>query len=158
MANAKNHDRGILLFTPIWGLTAFHYASIDIGIIVGVSHFLGGWYLSPDLDLKSSPFLRWGILKTFWLPYQKSIPHRNWKSHAPIVGSMIRLGYLAFWLSPLLLIPGVYESLPAIGWQRAIACFVGVELSAMNHLILDGLVIPLPKALKRRLAGRSARS
>lgn len=154
MASGKNHDRGILVFTPIWTLTAIHYTSIELGLILGLSHFVGGWFLSPDLDLKSRPFLRWGVLKALWIPYQEWIPHRNWKSHAPIVGTVIRMAYVAFWLSPLLLIPGVYQALPAIGWQRAIACFVGVELSAMNHLILDGLVIPLPRAVKRRLAGR----
>ena len=155
MASGKNHDRGILLFTPIWALTTTHYASIDIGIIIGVSHFIGGWFLSPDLDTKSRPFLRWGIAKAIWIPYQKSIPHRHWLSHAPIVGSIVRLFYLSLWLCPLWLVPGLYDALFVIGWERAIAFFVGIELSAVNHLVLDGLVVPLPKSIKKRLAGRN---
>jgi uncharacterized metal-binding protein len=153
MASGKNHDRGILLFTPMWTLTAIHYTSVEIGLVVGLSHFVGGWYLSPDLDLKSRPFLRWGVLKSIWVPYQNSIPHRHWLSHAPVIGSVVRLFYLAAWLSPLLLIPSIHRGLLSIGWEWLIAGFIGVELSAMNHLILDGLVIPLPKSVKKRLGG-----
>lgn len=152
MASGRNHDRAILLTTPVWTLTAAHYGGLWIGGLVGLSHFLGGWYLSPDLDLNSRPFLRWGVLKLMWLPYQDQIPHRHWLSHAPLVGSVVRLFYLAAWLSPLLLIPGADQMLLSVGWERAIACFVGVELSAMNHLVLDGLVVPLPKAVRRVLA------
>jgi uncharacterized metal-binding protein len=153
MASGKNHDSGILFFTPMWTLTAIHYTSVEIGLVVGLSHFVGGWYLSLDLDLKSRPFLRWGVLKSIWVPYQDRIPHRHWLSHAPVIGSVVRLFYLAAWLSPLLLIPSIHRGLLSIGWEWLIAGFIGVELSAMNHLILDGLVIPLPKSVKKRLGG-----
>jgi uncharacterized metal-binding protein len=35
----------------------------------------------------------------------------------------------------------------------AIAFLVGVELSALNHLLLDGLLLPLPVSVKQRLKG-----
>jgi hypothetical protein len=41
----------------------------------------------------------------------------------------------------------------AITWEKAIAFLVGVELSALNHLLLDGLLIPLPDGIKQRLKG-----
>jgi hypothetical protein len=63
------------------------------------------------------------------------------------------LAYLATWLSPLLLIPSIHRGLLSIGWEWLIAGFIGVELSAMNHLVLDGLVVPLPKSVKKRLGG-----
>jgi uncharacterized metal-binding protein len=37
--------------------------------------------------------------------------------------------------------------------QKAIAFFLGVELSALNHLLLDGLLIHLPARVKARLKG-----
>lgn len=153
MASGKNHDRAILLMTPIWSMTAAHYGGLWTGVLVGATHFLGGWYLSPDLDLKSRPFLRWGVLKSIWLPYQDRIPHRHWLSHAPVIGSVVRLLYLSAWLSPLLLIPATHEALSKVGWEWIIAFFVGVELSAINHLLLDGLLVPLPLSVKRRLGG-----
>jgi hypothetical protein len=39
----------------------------------------------------------------------------------------------------------------AIGWEEAISFLVGVELSALNHLLLDGLLLPLPDGIKSRL-------
>jgi hypothetical protein len=40
-----------------------------------------------------------------------------------------------------------------ITWHKAIAFLVGVELSALNHLLLDGLLLPLPASVKQRLKG-----
>jgi hypothetical protein len=42
-----------------------------------------------------------------------------------------------------------------VGYQfgKAIAFLVGIELSALNHLLLDGLLLPLPQGLKDRLKG-----
>ena len=38
-------------------------------------------------------------------------------------------------------------------WLVVAAALVGVEVSALNHLLLDGLLIPLPKGIKARLRG-----
>jgi uncharacterized metal-binding protein len=118
------------------------------------AHCLGGLYLSPDLDLVSKPYKRWGWLRWIWIPYQKYIPHRSPLSHAPIIGSIIRLLYLAALLLPFWFIfPGLRQVEWAITWQKAIAFLVGVELSALNHLLLDGLLKPLPASVKARLKG-----
>ncbi len=85
MASGKNHDRAILFASPLVLVVGCYQFGLELGIIAGASHFLGGYWLSPDLDIKSAPFQRWGILKIIWLPYQRLIPHRNWKSHAPVL-------------------------------------------------------------------------
>lgn len=154
MASGKNHDRGILLFTPVWGVVGFHYFGWGVAIALTASHFVGGWWLSPDLDIKSRPFLRWGVLKGIWIPYQRMIPHRNWKSHAPIVGTVIRVVYLMLWLAPVWLIEGIYQVLAKIPLEIAIACLIGLELSAINHLFLDGLIVPFPKSVRNALKGK----
>jgi uncharacterized metal-binding protein len=126
-----------------------------LGLIAASSHLLGGLYLSPDLDLKSLPWKRWGILRFLWLPYQR-IPHRHWLSHAPVVGSIGRLLYLGVLLSPVA-IAFYWEVQPLqLGkefWHSVAAALGGIELSALNHLLLDGLLIPLPKGVKARLKG-----
>jgi hypothetical protein len=38
-------------------------------------------------------------------------------------------------------------------WYAVAAVLIGVEVSALNHLLLDGLLIPLPKGIKARLRG-----
>src|SRR5919199_2400785 len=154
MASGKVHDRSITITTPVILTTAIASGHADVAIIATASYYLAGMYLSPDLDLVSRPYKRWGLLRFIWLPYQRLIPrHRHWLSHGPVIGSIVRLAYLATWLSPLLLIPSIHRGLLSIGWEWLIAGFIGVELSAMNHLVLDGLVVPLPKSVKKRLGG-----
>ncbi len=154
MASGKNHDRAILFASPLVLVVGCYQFGLELGIIAGASHFLGGYWLSPDLDIKSRPFLRWGILKIIWLPYQRSIPHRNWKSHAPVLGSLLRLAYLAAWVFPFWLIfPDLQRVQWAIDWMKVIAFLIGVELSALNHLLLDGLLLPLPSGVKALLKG-----
>jgi uncharacterized metal-binding protein len=154
MASGKNHDRAILFASPLVLVVGCYQFGIELGIIAGASHFLGGYWLSPDLDILSAPFQRWGILKTIWLPYQRLIPHRNWKSHAPVLGTLIRLAYLTAWFSPIwLMFPDLQRVQWAIDWGKVAAFLAGVELSALNHLLLDGLVIPLPRGVKRMLSG-----
>jgi uncharacterized metal-binding protein len=154
MASGKNHDRSILFTTPIIGIIGVSQF-LELGIITAAAHLLGGLYLSPDLDLVSKPFKRWGLLRVLWLPYQKLIPcHRHWLSHGVIVGSVVRLLYLTALLLPLwFLFPGLQQMPWDISWQKAIAFFLGVELSALNHLLLDGLLLPLPDGIKQRLKG-----
>ena len=154
MASGKNHDRAILLSTPIIGFIGVSH-SLELGIVAASAHLLGGLYLSPDLDLVSRPYKRWGWLRWLWIPYQKLIPcHRHWLSHGVIVGSIVRLLYLAALLLPLWVIfPGLQQVDWAITWGKAIAFLVGVELSALNHLLLDGLLLPLPASVKARLKG-----
>ncbi len=154
MASGKNHDRGIYFATPIVLGIGVSYWGLEIGSIAASAHFLAGLWLSPDLDLVSRPYKRWSVLKFIWIPYQKFIPHRSPLSHAPVLGSVIRLLYLGACLLPLwLLFPGLQQIQWAIGWGEAIAFWVGVELSALNHLLLDGLLIPLPSGVKARLKG-----
>jgi uncharacterized metal-binding protein len=154
MASGKNHDRSILFASPVVAIVVGSH-SLELGIVAASAHLLGGLYLSPDLDLVSKPFKRWGVLRVLWLPYQKLIPcHRHWLSHGVIVGSVVRLLYLCALLFPLWVIfPGLRQVEWAITWQKAIALFVGVELSALNHLLLDGLLLPLPDGIKQRLKG-----
>lgn len=155
MASGKVHDRAIYFTSPIIAAVASYHAGLELGLIAGAAHLLGGLMLSPDLDLISRPYKRWGLLRFIWIPYQRLIPrHRHWLSHGVIVGSVLRLVYLAAWLSPLLLtFPLSLVHLDSASVARAIAIFVGVELSALNHLVLDGMILPLPQSVKRVLKG-----
>jgi uncharacterized metal-binding protein len=151
MASGRNHDRAIYFCSPlVFAIGSF--CRFELGVIAASAHLLGGLFLSPDLDLVSRPYNRWGVLRWLWMPYQRLVPrHRHWLSHAPVVGSLIRLLYLAAWLSPLWVIFPLAQVQWAIDWEKAIAFLVGVELSALNHLLLDGLLIPLPWGVKQKL-------
>ncbi len=152
MASGKNHDHAILFASPLVLVVGCYQFGLELGIIAGASHFLGGYWLSPDLDIKSRPFLRWSVLRFIWIPYQRFIPHRSPLSHAPVLGSLLRLAYLTAWLSPLwFLFPDLQRVQWAVDGMKVAAFLVGVELSALNHLLLDGLLLPLPEGVKARL-------
>jgi uncharacterized metal-binding protein len=65
--------------------------------------------VNPDLDLLESSFkskvrkkfllLPWWIL---WIPYSTAIPHRSPLSHAPLLGTFLRVVYLVFAFSLVL--------------------------------------------------------
>jgi uncharacterized metal-binding protein len=156
MASGRNHDRAIYFATPIVFGVGTSYFGIELGLIAGAAHYVGGLMLSPDLDLVSRPYKRWGFLRWLWLPYQRLIPrHRHWLSHGPVIGSAVRLLYLAALVSPIWL---VFPGLHRVQWvgvtlPNIVPFLLAVELSALNHLLLDGLLIPLPSAVKRRLKG-----
>lgn len=109
---------------------------------------LSGLILSPDLDvdkgfiglahLRRVPVIGWLLAvawRVFWYPYAKIVPHRSPISHAPIVGTLLRVGYLAV---PVLAInyAGVGMALPAgFGlWLAWLAVADGL------HIILDWTV------------------
>lgn len=102
MPNYKTHDVvGTASVMPIsiasiyFGYTIQDTATLAIGII------LGTYFLSPDLDLHSRIYRRWGILRWIWIPYQKLIPHRSWLSHSGPISATLRLAYLSLFLLPL---------------------------------------------------------
>jgi uncharacterized metal-binding protein len=73
-----------------------------------------------------------------------------------VIGSAVRLLYLGVLLSPVAI--ALYRELQPLQlgkefWHSVAAALVGVEVSALNHLLLDGLLIPLPKGVKGRLRG-----
>lgn len=153
MASGKQHDRGIAIFTGVVGIATYYVTSNPVvtGIITA-SHLMGGLFLSPDLDLKSLPYYRWGILKFIWHPYQSAIPHRgnfihrNPLSHAPIIGSVLRvlyLGAIAFlfmWLFDSLLKTKLGISTMSFLTKNImilILAFIGLEVSAWVHLGMD---------------------
>ncbi|HEY9635205.1 MAG TPA: hypothetical protein V6D14_17520 [Coleofasciculaceae cyanobacterium] len=77
---------------------------------------------------------------------------RSFSSHSCAQSSVI--SYLAALVSPLWLVfPDLQRMQWAIDWEKVAAFLVGVELSALNHLLLDGLLLPLPASVKQRLKG-----
>lgn len=98
-----------------------------------------GWLMTPDLDIphrtheesrmwRLSPIL--GVIwQTYWKPYALLIPHRHWLSHAPGVGTAIRMLYIG-WPLPLLV--------PSIDWWLVLSAFVAWSIQDVAHLAADG--------------------
>ncbi|MDD4496673.1 MAG: DUF2227 family putative metal-binding protein, partial [Methanosarcinaceae archaeon] len=98
MPNGKTHNKIniIVLFLILIGLHSplcsetlpLEYLSTASITIFSFSFLFGTYYLSPDLDIKSEPFKRWGPFRHIWWPYQKIFGHRG-MLHNPLLGPLI---------------------------------------------------------------------
>lgn len=153
MSNGKTHFNFIKLTIPLLIIILillskkfnFKHPIFFISLII-IFYYLGGYFFSPDLDIKSKPYNNWKYLKFIWYPYQKLIPHRSILSHGIFIGTTIRLLYLYLIFSIIYSITFnvslnyiiintfhfVYEK-----FYIFFPIFLGLELSSLNHIFLD---------------------
>lgn len=167
MPSGRTHDRITLWSLPLIATIAFERTrSGGLTLLVAGGFLFSGLMFGPDLDIHSRQYLRWGWLRWIWLPYRRSMRHRSFWSHGPIVGTIVRVVYLGGWL---LILAGLVIVLSAIvcqlagildqwydltqqlikrgeGWigqlfQRysleLIALVIGLELGALSHSVSD---------------------
>ena len=120
MPSGKTHDIitvvGAAISAPVWWYLTTEPRDYSVGVTLVGSILVSGLMLSPDLDLDSSIYHRWGPLKWLWLPYQKLVPHRSFLSHS-MLGALLRIGYF------LLMI-----------WGLSHLISLGVEKAGVGHL------------------------
>lgn len=102
MPSGKVHDHitliGAACAVPAWLALAPRPWDFTAGATLVGATLFSGLMLSPDLDLDSSIYKRWGPFRFLWWPYQKAIPHRSRLSHSYILGPALRLAYFALLL------------------------------------------------------------
>ena len=99
MPNSRGHDT-ITLAAAAVALPVLLYSGLPemdpVNTVVTMGTFVvSGLYFSPDLDLPSTSYRRWGPLRYIWLPYQRLVRHRSWISHSLLAGPLIRFAYFA---------------------------------------------------------------
>ncbi|MBD2503077.1 metal-binding protein [Anabaena azotica] len=156
MPSGRTHDRITLWALPmVAGVTFWQTRSGNVTLLVAGGFMFGGLMFGPDLDIYSRQYQRWGFLRWIWLPYQKSLRHRSFLSHGPLIGTTLRVVYLSSLLAVLtLVILAVADKLlnMAVTWQDVertvgrslssytpefLALFLGLELGAMSHSLSD---------------------
>jgi uncharacterized metal-binding protein len=152
MPSGRTHDRITLYALPfVAGVTFWQTRSSNATLLVAGGFLFGGLMFGPDLDIYSLQYKRWGFLRWIWLPYQKSLRHRSFFSHGPIIGTTLRVVYLGCLLAILAIFAlTIAEKLWNIvfNWQdlgrsllqydtEYIALFLGLELGAMSHSLSD---------------------
>ena len=149
MGSGLEHDNSTKIFSVLYGLVIGLTIDFRSGICGGIAFLIGGLWLSPDLDIKSKPLQRWGILKIIWWPYRKLIRHRSVFSHGPIIGSFIRISYLISLIVFLTFMSKnqnyLYTATQVNMWREIYSSYLkeilvilgGIELSAWIHMIQD---------------------
>ena len=119
MPSGRTHDRITLWGLPfITGLTFGSTGSGNVTLIVAGAYLFSGLMFGPDLDLYSIQYKRWGYLRWIWIPYQKALRHRSLLSHGLIIGTTVRILYLAIWLSVLgIFCLGIAQLVWDVGWN-----------------------------------------
>lgn len=156
MPSGQTHDRITLWALPlVAGVTFWQTRSSSVTLMVAGGFMFGGLMFGPDLDIYSRQYQRWGFLRWIWLPYQKSLRHRSFLSHGPIIGTTLRVLYLSCLLAvTAFVVLVVVEKLGniAFNWQalgkdverslasygqECLALLLGLELGAMSHSLSD---------------------
>ena len=156
MPSGATHDRITIWALPfIAGVTFWQTHSSGITLLVAGGFMFGGLMFGPDLDIYSIQYQRWGYFRFIWLPYQKSLRHRSFLSHGPLIGTTVRVFYLCVLITvAAIIILFTAEKLlnMTLSWQEVakhlldiinlhrtefLALFVGLELGAMSHSISD---------------------
>ncbi|MEM6403987.1 MAG: metal-binding protein [Cyanobacteria bacterium P01_D01_bin.116] len=156
MPSGQTHDRITIWALPfIAGVTFWQTRSSSMTLLIAGGFMFGGLMFGPDLDIYSIQYQRWGYLRFIWLPYQKSLRHRSFLSHGPLIGTTLRVIYLCGLITvAAIIILFVAEKLLNMTWSwqeiakniletinlhstEFLALFVGLELGAMSHSISD---------------------
>jgi uncharacterized metal-binding protein len=163
------HDSITLWSLPlVAGITFERTRSTSLTLVISGGFLFSGLMFGPDLDVYSRQYKRWGWLRWLWLPYRRSMRHRAFLSHGPIIGTVVRIVYLTSWLGALV---GLVALVSAIAhwltgeteqWLRLVdqywhggtaimgrslrqypaewvALLIGLELGALSHSLSDWL-------------------
>lgn len=136
MADKLEHSlatAGLALGVGVGALLSGGDTAPTIQLVAGV---LTGLVIHPDLDLAEN--LKGGITKLVWGFYGKLIRHRSPISHAPVVGTVIRLVYLSVIVIPVLVILDVdIMGFATAQYMAIINWFIGLSLADSLHTAID---------------------
>lgn len=172
MPSGRTHDRITIWGLPmVVGITFWQTRNGNLTLLLASGFMLGGLMFGPDLDIYSVQYQRWGWLRWIWLPYQKSLRHRSFLSHGPVIGTTLRVLYFVMiLLLPTLLLLVVVEKLGnmALNWQQLageimhsllvynqefLVLFLGLELGAMSHYVSDSVGSAYKRYKKQGIQG-----
>ena len=115
MPSGKTHDAiTFLLVAPTFAATYIVTKNLAVSGVITFGMLVGGLMFGPDLDTMSKQYVRWGILKSLWYPYQAFFAHRSRWSHGLIFGTLFRVIYFMGVLT-LLAFLGLYAYATYIG-------------------------------------------
>ena len=138
MKTSAHNLASLVIAVPV-GCLVQHYTGDNTAGLCAAAGCASGIWFSPDLDLgenRKARIKNWPWVM-FWWPYAKAFKHRSFWSHAPIVGTAIRMVYFwgiigaALWL---LSFGDVFFRLP---WALIAWGCIGLALADTAHWLMD---------------------
>ena len=138
MGNARQHLISNL-GTTVGLVVGASTSGLDpLSTIAMAAGCLSGNVLTPDLDLAENKARRLDPVGLFFLPYGLLFKHRSFLSHAPIIGTAIRLAYV---IMPVALFLAAISRLDILTWifhqPLAWRLVMGLAVADLDHLVLD---------------------
>jgi len=133
-----HHAISLAIAIPV-GCLAYHYVNDGLTGLCVAAGCASGVFLSPDLDLGENRKMRarnWPWV-AFWFPYAKLFKHRSFWSHAPLVGTMIRLAYLFGIIGAVMRGLGYWDLFVALPWALIGWWSIGLAVSDAAHWLMD---------------------
>jgi uncharacterized metal-binding protein len=151
MPSGRTHDRITWYLTPVMAGFSYLMTHQEHLTVLATGAFLfSGLMFGPDLDIHSVQYKRWGWLRWLWLPYRRLLRHRSLFSHGLIIGTFLRICFLAllaaiavlFGKIKLMELSRLAQMIGQLGRRylpECLALLVGLELGAMSHIFSDHL-------------------
>jgi len=111
--------------------------SLKTYCIFVTAYLFATYFLSPDLDINSSVYNRWGPFRLVWWPYKELCAHRQ-MSHGLISGPVLIICMLAIILSPAIWC--VLRYYPTFDWMILICPLVAIVIVIEAHIVADKLL------------------
>ncbi len=141
----KNHELvNVVLLPPALLIVPEEYI-----IPFGAGYLFGTFFLSPDIDLSYSRVSkRWGPLRIIWLPFQFIFKHRG-ISHFPLIGTFLRVGYLALiGLSVFYILSGLDTDITIKKetlLEYGLIILTGIAVADFIHIVSDSITTRLKR-------------
>lgn len=141
MPSDKIHTKINLIMLVIILIAMFAVGLKDVQLITAfvLTYLFATYFLSPDLDIDSTPYKRWGVFRVLWYPYKKLFKHGG-ISHHPIAGPVSILLNLFIILLPLLVFAKVILGIGGISTEIVGVIIIGCLLPIEIHIITDKIL------------------
>lgn len=144
MPSGKKHIRINWIFLVILNIIIIifiHDISLKHYILFNILFILTSYFISPDIDINSSVYKRWGLLRWIWYPYREIMKHRG-ASHSFVWGPISILMNLGLFASIIVLIATSIDLLTEIQLtplmlEIGIIIIICVVLICWIHIIAD---------------------
>jgi len=130
---------------------------------------MAGVLITPDLDVNQPVRSHYVVKRKFgslaaavwwlvWYPYGRAINHRSWLSHAPIIGTALRLAYMSLIAWLVLMVTQKIPAGPDLDTTLFIWFALGLTVSDVLHWIADVSFTRIKKIIRKRAHGQRAKS
>lgn len=124
-------------------LIVFFHTLIEIRefALFNIIYILMSFFISPDLDVNSSVYKRWGILRWIWYPYREIMKHRG-LSHSIIFGPLSIILNLVLYILPVILFLNMIDQISQIRFEGQLAevtliSIICIFLIVEIHILAD---------------------